>query len=489
MPSVAAAVSCKGASSGTLRCWLDCELFGQVAFITPDESSAPAGASAIVVAEVTESPAAVLRLLEWFHETDADYLLWAFSSDVDINVQGMKRFLDTAKATEATITYSDYFDQEPGQVAKLHPLIDYQSGSLRDDFDFGRVVLLDGRRLRELFPILQQEDTTAKYGGWYQLRLRLNELGPVVHLTEPTYTVPVVEKSEEGDGHFSYVDPRNRDYQIEMEQIATSHLGRIGAYIDPPRQPLAAEQNEYPVEASVVIPVRNRDRTVRDAVESALSQETDFPFNVVVVDNHSTDDTSAILKEIAAADSRLVHLVPGRNDLGIGGCWNEALYSDVCGRYVVQLDSDDLYSSTDVLRRIIAEFRSSQCAMVVGSYEIVNFELEQIPPGLIDHREWTDENGHNNALRIAGLGAPRAFHTATLRQTGFPNVSYGEDYAVALRIAGRHRIGRIYDSLYLCRRWEDNTDHTLPLETVNRYAAYKDRIRTIEIEARKNQNR
>jgi glycosyltransferase involved in cell wall biosynthesis len=305
-------------------------------------------------------------------------------------------------------------------------------------------------------------------------------------LPEPTYAVSVEEERADADRHFSYVDPRNRDYQLEMERIATAHLKRIEAYIDPPNLPLSAEQGPFPVEASVVIPVRNRCRTVADAVESALSQETDFAFNVIVVDNYSSDGTTEILSGIAQHDSRLIHVTPHRTDLGIGGCWNAAIHADACGRLAVQLDSDDLYAQSDVLQRIVAEFQRTGCAMVIGSYTIVDFDLTPIPPGLVDHREWTHENGHNNALRIAGMGAPRAFHVPTLRDIEFPNVSYGEDYAVALKITGRHRISRIYDSLYWCRRWEDNTDHALPLKTINRYAVYKDRLRSIEIAARQN---
>jgi glycosyltransferase involved in cell wall biosynthesis len=274
-----------------------------------------------------------------------------------------------------------------------------------------------------------------------------------------------------------------------MERVATAHLERIGACLPTPAAKLAAETGKFAVEASVVIPVRNRERTVADAVRSALGQKAAFEFNVIVVDNHSTDDTTKILAKLAASEPQLEVIVPERLDLGIGGCWNEAIYSPHCGRYAVQLDSDDLYAATDVLERIVGEFRKKACAMVVGSYTIVDFNLNQIPPGLIDHREWTDENGHNNALRIHGLGAPRAFHVPTLREIGFPNVSYGEDYAVAIQLSRRHPVGRIYDSLYWCRRWEDNTDHALPLETKNRYAVYKDRLRTIEIAARQAQNR
>jgi glycosyltransferase involved in cell wall biosynthesis len=293
---------------------------------------------------------------------------------------------------------------------------------------------------------------------------------------------PATEKA--ADDHFSYVDPRNRNYQIEMEKVATAHLKRVGAWLAPPNAKPLNDGKSFPCEASVVIPVRNRVKTVSDAVSSALSQKAEFTFNVIVVDNHSTDGTSKALAELASKDQRLVHIIPSRTDLGIGGCWNEAIYSDRCGRYAVQLDSDDLYSGTDVLARVVGEFKRGNYAAVVGSYTIVDFNLQQIPPGLIDHREWTDDNGHNNALRIHGLGAPRAYHVPTLRTIGFPNTSYGEDYAVVVRLSREYPIGRIYDSLYWCRRWEGNTDHALPLDTQNRYAFYKDRLRSIELAAR-----
>jgi glycosyltransferase involved in cell wall biosynthesis len=269
-----------------------------------------------------------------------------------------------------------------------------------------------------------------------------------------------------------------------MEQVATAYLKRIKAWLPPPTKRPADDNSAFPVECSVVIPVRNRVKTIGDAVDSALSQEADFPFNVIVVDNHSTDGTTDTLRNLAAKNNRLVHIVPSRQDLGIGGCWDEAINAPQCGRYAVQLDSDDLYSSPDVLSRIIAEFRRGGYAAVIGSYTIVDFSLKQIPPGLIDHREWTPGNGHNNALRIHGLGAPRAFHVPTLRKIGFPNVSWGEDYALAIRLCREYPIGRIFDSLYWCRRWEGNSDHALPLETQNRYSTYKDRLRSIELAAR-----
>lgn len=427
---------------------------------------------------------AVVEALRWFDTTDASHLLCLLSPCAEITVGTLRRLAHVAADTCAAMVYSDFFDAAADGDVTLHQLIDYQPGSIRDDFDLGQAVLISRAAASGLADRIESERTATEFGGWYDLRLRLSERGPVAHLSEPTYSVAAAVEQAAGDAHFSYVDPRNREYQIEMEKIATAHLKRIGAWLPPPNTQLVDDQAAFPVECSVVIPVRNRSKTVADAVTSALSQETDFPFNVIVVDNHSTDGTTHVLRDLAATSNRLVHLVPNRRDLGIGGCWNEAIYSEKCGRYAVQLDSDDLYANPGVLMQIIGEFRNSSYAAVIGSYTIVDFNLQPIPPGLIDHREWTPENGHNNALRIAGLGAPRAFHVPTLRTIGFPNVSYGEDYAVALRISRQYQIGRIYDSLYWCRRWEGNSDHALPLETQNRYAFYKDRLRSIEIAAR-----
>ncbi|RIK82340.1 MAG: glycosyl transferase [Planctomycetota bacterium] len=430
----------------------------------------------------------VVEALRWFASTPARRLVWALSPRCELHAHGLRRLASVARDTSAALLYSDYFDRPADGGVALHPLIDYQPGSLRDDFDFGQVVLISREHADGLAETLQRDQLAGRFGGWYDLRLRLSERGAIVRLPEPTYVVPPAAERSAGEAHFNYVDPRNRDYQIEMERIATAHLKRIGAFLPrPTAQPVPAGET-FPVEASVIIPVRNRVRTIADSTRSALAQQADFPFNVIVVDNHSTDGTTAILAELAARDRRLVHIVPSRTDLGIGGCWNEAIYDARCGRYAVQLDSDDLYADSAVLARIVAEFRGGAYAAVIGSYTIVDFDLHPIPPGLIDHREWTDDNGHNNALRIAGLGAPRAFHVPTLRSIGFPNVSFGEDYAVALQITRRYPIGRIYDSLYWCRRWEDNTDHALSLETKNRYAAYKDRLRSIEIAARRQAN-
>lgn len=394
----------------------------------------------------------------------------AFISDPRLNVEPGPRMFERMRRvmqeTGAGWVYSDSVG---------HPRIDYQPGSIRDNFDFGPLVAVRPEALD------QQGD--YQWGALYDLRLRVSEKLPIVRIPEPLYSASVLDTRPTGQKQFDYVDPKNRDYQIEMERIATEHLKRIGAWLEPRYERVQTPIEKFACRASVVIPVRNRERTVLDAVKSALGQKAGFEFNVIVVDNHSTDRTSEMLRSVD--DSRLVHLVPKRNDLGIGGCWNEALYSAHCGRYVVQLDSDDLYIDDGVLVRIVGELERGPYAMVIGSYTMVDFSLKQIPPGIIDHREWTSENGRNNALRINGLGAPRAFDVSVLRKFGFPNVSYGEDYAVALRISREYEIGRIYDSVYLCRRWEGNTDSALPLETANRYDAYKDWIRTVEIRARK----
>ena len=362
-----------------------------------------------------------------------------------------------------------------------HPRIEYQLGSIRDNFDCGAVLAISVPAAREALA-KAGENPQYQWGGLYDLRLKLSESRPIIRIPETLYDSFIEEARPGAEAQFDYVDPRNRNYQIEMEQIATRHLQRIGAFLPSHFRKAERSSDSFPVEASIVIPVRNRELTIFEAVWSALSQKTDFEFNVIVVDNRSTDRTTEILRGIE--DQRLIHIVPERTDLGIGGCWNLAVQSPACGRYVVQLDSDDLYQSDTSLDRMVDELRRGPFAMVVGAYSMVNFDLQPLPPGLIDHREWTDDNGPNNALRINGLGAPRAFDTAVLRKILFPNVSYGEDYAVGLRISREYAIGRIYDSVYLCRRWGGNSDSALPIETANRYDFYKDWLRTNEIRAR-----
>jgi hypothetical protein len=403
-------------------------------------------------------------------------LIYTKDLPLEMGLFALDRFIAVAEDTKADMLYADHLELIDGQRRK-HPLIECQAGALRDDFDFGSVLVFRTSSFRRA---VRAMDNDYEWGALYDLRLRMKK---IVHVNEYLYTEVETDTRKSGEKQFDYVDPKNRAVQIEMEQICTEHLKRIGAYLEPKFKDVEFTGG-FPVTASVVIPVYNRVRTVKDAVESALSQKCDFPFNVIVVDNHSTDGTTQLLEEIAAKDDRLIHIVPAKYDLGIGGCWNLAVHDEACGEFAVQLDSDDVYSGTDTLAKIVSAFREQNCAMVVGTYQMTDFDMQPIPPGVIDHSEWTEENGRNNALRINGLGAPRAFWTPLLRTINLPNTSYGEDYALGLRISREYRIGRIYDVLYCCRRWEGNSDAALDIERVNANNLYKDRIRTWELAAR-----
>ena len=408
-------------------------------------------------------------------------LLYTKDTPLEMGMFALDRMISIAEDTGADMLYADHYELiagENGQVRRRHPLIDCQKGALRDDFDFGSVLVFRSASFRKAVRAMEND---RQWGALYDLRLRMKK---IVHINEYLYTEIETDLRKSGEKQFDYVDPKNRAVQIEMEEICTEHLKRIKAYLEPKfKEPECSGEN-FPVTATVVIPVFNRIRTVRDAVESALAQECSFPFNVIVVDNHSTDGTTELLSEMAAEDSRLVHVIPVKHDLCIGGCWNLAVHHEMCGEYAVQLDSDDVYSGPDTLSKIVSAFREQKCAMVVGTYQMTDFQMNPIPPGIIDHKEWTEENGRNNALRINGLGAPRAFWTPLLRKLNLPNTSYGEDYALGLRISREYRIGRIYDVLYCCRRWDGNSDAALDIEKVNANNLYKDRIRTWELEAR-----
>jgi 23S rRNA pseudoU1915 N3-methylase RlmH len=418
-------------------------------------------------------------------------LLLPRAQQISIEPKGLQRILEKAESTKAGLIYSDFYDENKDGKT-LHPLNDYQLGSVRDDFDFGAMILLPVSTVQKA---LKKYNVIpgVKFAGLYDLRLKVSIDHPVYHLREPIYSIigPMMgnHKPSGSEKIFAYVDPHNKALQKEMETVFTDYLKKIGAYLPPNFMEFEQLPTSFQVDASVIIPVRNRKETIIEAVESALSQETNFPFNIIVVDNHSTDGTTSILSDLARQHSNLKHIIPKRTDLGIGGCWNEALKNKACGRYIVQLDSDDLYSSSRTLQKMVDMLRQDNHAMVIGSYTLVNSNLEEIPPGLIDHHEWTDDNGHNNALRINGLGAPRAFSTDLMREIGFLNVSYGEDYAAALRISREYRIGRIYENLYLCRRWSGNTDADLSIEETNRNNFFKDKIRTDEILARQEINR
>ena len=454
-----------------------------------------------VVIDRLESSNTITSIAE---NTDADYvIICTKTTPIKWGLYALERFLRTADDTGAMMIYSDHYsmvkDESLSQdgtsaVGKLekHPVIDYQEGSLRDDFDFGSLWLIKSQCLRDY--AAQTDRVDYLYAGLYDLRLYLSRVGEIFHLNEYLYTENELDTRKSGEKQFDYVNPRNREVQIEMERACTQHLEKVGALIDTSyyRLPDFNEQ-DFEYEASVVIPVFNREKTIADAVKSALSQKANFKFNVIVVNNHSTDKTGEILSRIAhemeekndKQAGRLIQIVPERRDLGIGGCWNVAINSDHCGKFAVQLDSDDLYSSPKTLQKIVDAFYKQKAAMMIGSYRMCDFDLNTLPPGLIDHKEWTEDNGCNNALRINGLGAPRAFFTPLVRQIQFPNTSYGEDYALGLAFSRRYRIGRIYDELYLCRRWGGNSDAALSIDRVNANNLYKDRLRTMELKARR----
>lgn len=399
----------------------------------------------------------------------------------ELGYLALERFAEVAEYTGADMLYSDHYEIVPGPDGKderrRHPAIECQPGALRDDFDFGPLVVFRSSSFLKAVAELDENDV---YGAMYDLRLRMDKK---VHIGEYLYTSVETDLRKSGEKQFDYVDPKNRAVQIEMERICTDYLKRIGAYIAPGFKKVELDPDmKSDVLASVVIPVFNRVRTVADAVKSALSQKCDFDFNVIVVNNHSTDGTSEILASID--DPRLVVIVPERFDLGIGGCWNMAVHDSRCGTYALQLDSDDVYMDENTLQKVVDKFREEGCGMVIGSYMMTNFDMKPIPPGVIDHKEWTDENGRNNALRVNGLGSPRAFYVPFLRKINLPNVSYGEDYAVGLRISREYRIGRIYEPIYCCRRWEGNSDAALDIVKVNANNLYKDAIRTWELQAR-----
>ena len=422
---------------------------------------------------------------------DSDYLLlYTHCGGLTIGYRAIERMLRTAVESHADWVYSNRYLTKPGETL---PVLtnEYQEGSVRDDFDFGPLVLIRTEAVRHFLSTNPEE---MQHAALYQLRLHISRTGRLVHINEYLYTEIELDTRASGEKQFDYVDPRNRQIQIEMEQACTTHLKAIDAFIDHHTlQTIDNNEGNFPYEATVVIPVKNRARTIGDAIRSVLSQETDFPFNLIVVNNHSTDGTTEIIEAASTTLSQqadilrgqIVHLIPDRTDLGIGGCWDLAIRHPQCGRYAVQLDSDDLYSDTHTLQSIVNTFRQEQCAMVVGSYRLCDFNLDTLPPGIIDHREWTEENGMNNALRINGLGAPRAFYTPVIREIGFPNVSYGEDYAVGITISRKYKLGRIYTPIYLCRRWEGNSDAALSPDRVAAHNHYKDSLRTQEIRARK----
>lgn len=406
--------------------------------------------------------------------------------DLEFGYMALERMCDYLSAPQCSMVYADHYKTIKGERTP-HPVIDYQLGSVRDDFDFGSLLMFRTDYLKRAINEIEAEKE-YQHSALYALRLALSRYGELTHIREFLYTETEIDLRKSGEKQFDYVDPRNRQVQIEREEVFTRHLKKIGAYLKPGMMTVDLKEGEFSHEASIIIPVRNRARTINDAIRSVLEQETSFPFNLIIIDNHSTDGTSEIIEQYKN-DNRVIHLIPERTDLGIGGCWNLGINHPQCGRFAIQLDSDDLYSSPHTVQTIVDKFYKEQCAMVIGSYRMTDFTLQTLPPGVIDHKEWTDENGHNNALRINGLGAPRAFFTPLLRKIRVPNTSYGEDYALGLAFSRQYRIGRIYDVLYLCRRWEGNSDAALSIERINQNNNYKDSLRTLEIKLRQAMNK
>ncbi len=427
---------------------------------------------------ISESPFSVESIKIIALKTKADYAFLALrNTNIGIGQFGMERLLSLAESSLAGMMYCDYQVIKEGK-RQNHPLIDYQQGSLRDDFNFGPAQLFRKQVLKTFSAEIQ---VNWKHAGIYSLRLLASRLGDIVHIPECLFSMEETDTRASGEKQFDYVNANVREKQIEMEQACTDHLKKIGAFLNPDFKEVEFT-HDFPFEATVVIPVYNRVKTIQTAVDSVLAQQTNFPFNLIVVDNHSIDGTKELLESYN--DKRLIHHIPERLDLGIGGCWNEAVFHAECGQFAVQLDSDDLYLDESTLQKVVDKFHEEKCAMVIGSYQMCNFNLEEIPPGLIDHKEWTPDNGPNNALRINGLGAPRAFYTPILRKVRIPNTSYGEDYAVGLAISRNWKIGRIYEAIYRCRRWEGNSDAALNIAKENAHNAYKDSLRTFELKAR-----
>jgi len=442
-------------------------------FVVSPEQVEISGCETLVV----QQPLSTATMLQIANKTTAEFVLLALrSTPLECGQFALERLCQVAENTGAAMVYADYREVKNG-TETVHPVIDYQKGSLRDDFNFGPVQFYRSDVLKSF------SEEKFQFAGYYALRLHASRMGELVRIPEFLFTMVETDTRKSGEKQFDYVSAGAREKQIEMENACTAHLKKVGAFLSPPFKEVDFSEGEFPVEASVIIPVRNREKTIKDAVESVLKQKTTFPFNLIVVDNYSTDGTSKLLAEYAEA-GQLIHVIPARKDLGIGGCWNEGIFQKKCGRFAVQLDSDDLYSDEHTLQTIVDKFYEEKCAMVIGSYQMTNFALEEIPPGIIDHKEWTADNGPNNALRINGLGAPRAFYTPVLREIKVPNVSYGEDYAVGLAISRTYKIGRIYQPVYLCRRWDDNTDASLDIARQNAHNVYKDRVRTIELMAR-----
>ena len=452
-------------------------LVTKIFLLATDANAAAVEGCEVINIDALNSSATMKKIAD---AAEGDYtLFYTKYNNLVMGYLALERMVRLATDSKAAMVYADSYQIVEGKKSNA-PVIDYQFGSLRDDFSFGSVLFFCTKALKAAAAEIDAEYTAA---GLYDLRLKVSRQGDLVHINEYLYTEIALPVASEGESHFSYVDPKNRGVQIEMEQACTDHLKKIGGYLEPKFKEINFDQGDFEYEASVIIPVRNRVRTVRDAIKSVLSQKTDFKFNLIVIDNGSTDGTTEAIDEFKD-DERLIHIIPERDDLGIGGCWNVGVHHPKCGKFAVQLDSDDVYSDENTLAKMVGAFYEQNCSMVVGTYMLTDINMQMIPPGVIDHKEWTPENGRNNALRINGLGAPRAFYTPMLREINVPNTSYGEDYALGLAFSRHYQIGRVYDVVYFCRRWEDNSDHALDINKTNANNLYKDRIRTWELQAR-----
>lgn len=452
-------------------------LVSKITLLATDAAAKPCLGCELIHIDSLNSSATMKKIAD---AAEADYtLLYTKYNHLVPGYFAIDRFVKIAEDTEAGMLYADHYSVSEGKRT-ASPVIDYQKGSLRDNFNFGSVLFFNTSDLKKAAAGIDRDYTAA---GLYDLRLRLSRMAPIVHINEYLYSDVELDTRKSGEKIFDYVDPKNRGVQIEMEEACTEHLKAVGAYLEPVFDKIELDKGDFEYEASVIIPVRNRVRTIRDAIRSVLGQKTDFKFNLIVIDNHSTDGTTEAIDEFKD-DERLIHIVPEREDLGIGGCWNAGAHHPKAGKFCVQLDSDDVYSDENTLAKMVQAFYDNNSGMVVGTYRLTDLDLNTIPPGVIDHREWTPENGRNNALRINGLGAPRAFYTPMLREIKVPNTSYGEDYALGLAFSRKNQIGRVYDVVYNCRRWEDNSDAALDINKMNANDLYKDRIRTWELEAR-----
>ena len=452
-------------------------LVGNIHLVTTDSTLEPLPGCELLVVDMPHSSATMKAIAQ---KANTEYtLLYTKETTLELGMFALERMMHITEDSDAGMVYADHYQIAGGKQTNA-PVIDYQFGSLRDDFNFGSVLLFNTSRLKEAAGRITSE---YNFAGLYDLRLKLSQNADLVHINEYLYSEVENDTRKSGEKIFDYVDPKNRNRQIEMEEACTEHLKEIGGYLEPEFKQIEFSAGNFEYEASVIIPVRNRIRTIRDAIRSVLSQKTDFKFNLIIIDNHSTDGTTEAIDEFKN-DERLIHIIPERNDLGIGGCWNMGVHHPKCGKFAIQLDSDDVYANENTLAIMVRAFYEQNCAMVVGTYMMTDFNMNMIAPGIIDHKEWTPHNGRNNALRINGLGAPRAFYTPVLREVKVPNTSYGEDYALGLNFSRRYQIARLYQVVYLCRRWDDNSDASLDVVKMNGHNLYKDRIRTWELQAR-----